>query len=252
MPRSFPLGVLDGAALPFKAVGLIARTPRLLGLALISAVVTSGVVVLLFITLWPLARSIAEHLVAGDGTTWSVVRTAGVVLLYVVLLVSTLLTVPHLVLAPLEDPLSEATEVSLGGFTPPPFSLGTFARGVVLSASHTLLRLVFLLGGVLVLLPLNLLPVVGSVAYAVVSFTWSAWWAASEYTAGPGARHHLGFFEVQRLLRRGSGATLGLGAVLVVLLWIPLVNFFLVPLAVVSGTLLYRGLAAPGGNAAPP
>ena len=123
MPRSFPLGVLDGAALPFRAVGLIARTPRLLGLSLLSAVVTSGVVVLLFITLWPLATHLAELSVTRDGTTWSVVRTALVVLLYVVLLVSTLLTVPHLVLAPLEDPLSEATEVAVGGFTAPPFSL---------------------------------------------------------------------------------------------------------------------------------
>ena len=252
MPRSFPLGVLDGAALPFRAVGLIARTPRLLGLSLLSAVVTSGVVVLLFITLWPLATHLAELSVTRDGTTWSVVRTALVVLLYVVLLVSTLLTVPHLVLAPLEDPLSEATEVAVGGFTAPPFSLGAFLRGVALSASHSLLRLVFILGGVLALLPLSLVPVVGGVAYAAVSFTWSAWWAASEYTAGPGARHGLGFFAVQRLLRSGSGASLGLGAVLVVLLWIPVVNFFLVPLAVVSGTLLYRGLSTTSGNVAPP
>ena len=40
------------------------------------------------------------------------------------------------------------------------------------------------------------------------------------------------------------------GAALYVLLWIPVLDFFLIPLAIVGGTLLYRGLEAAGAEAA--
>jgi CysZ protein len=36
------------------------------------------------------------------------------------------------------------------------------------------------------------------------------------------------------------------------ILWIPVVNVFLIPLAIVGGTLLYRGLRASGNLGLPP
>ena len=153
------------------------------------------------------------------------------------------LTVPHLVLAPLEDPLSQATDRALGRPVPEtPFSLGAVLTGTARSALHTVLRLAFMVAGVVALLPLHVVPLVGNVASMVLSFLWASWWAATEYAAGPAAREGLGFFATQRLLRAHAAATLGLGGALFLLLWVPVVQFFLVPVAVVSGTLLFRRL----------
>lgn len=50
-------------------------------------------------------------------------------------------------------------------------------------------------------------------------------------------------------LRGRLALALGFGAALTLLLWVPVLNFFLMPLAVVAGTLLFCGLR---GNAKPP
>ena len=44
------------------------------------------------------------------------------------------------------------------------------------------------------------------------------------------------------MLARRTGVALGFGLSITVLLWVPLLNLFLVPLAVVAGTLLHRSL----------
>jgi len=48
------------------------------------------------------------------------------------------------------------------------------------------------------------------------------------------------------VLARRPWLCLGFGLVLVALLWVPLLNLFLVPLAVCAGTLLYRSLVSAG------
>ena len=49
--------------------------------------------------------------------------------------------------------------------------------------------------------------------------------------------------EVLATLKKRPGATFGFGLALWLLLWLPVVNCFLMPLAVVAGTLLYREAA---------
>jgi CysZ protein len=51
---------------------------------------------------------------------------------------------------------------------------------------------------------------------------------------------------VIRALRTRLPLALGFGATLWVLLWVPVLNFFLMPVAVVAGTLLFRGLLSSG------
>jgi CysZ protein len=54
------------------------------------------------------------------------------------------------------------------------------------------------------------------------------------------------FRAVRAALRRRSMATLGFGLALYLMLFVPVLNFFLVPLAVVGGTLLFRALRIEG------
>ena len=60
-------------------------------------------------------------------------------------------------------------------------------------------------------------------------------------------RHLYPFAQVRRVLRQRWALCLGFGAGVYVLLWVPILNSFFLPVAVVGGTLLYRGLLAVGG-----
>lgn len=230
--------------LPFRAARLILTTPKLLGWSLLASAVTAVTLLALLIGLWPVARHFSD---IGHGGWRDVVGTGAAILLYLVLLVLSALTVPTLLLAPLQDPISEATEERCGDFTAPPFSFARMVRGALLSASHNILRLLFMLLGLAVLFPLNFIPAVGNVAWVTLGALWSMWWLSVEYVSGPMARHLLPFRDVLTTLWAKRAASLGLGAALYVMLWVPVVNFFLVPTAVVSATLLFRALqtAAP-------
>ena len=94
-------------------------------------------------------------------------------------------------------------------------------------------------------MPLNWIPVAGSVIYAVLSTLWTIWWVAAEYLSGPMARHLLPFRAVLQAMRGRPWLVMGMGATLYVVLWVPVLNCFLVPLAVVAGTLLFRALPTP-------
>jgi len=191
------------------------------------------------------ARGATALLRADSG--WQHAASIGLtVIFFIMLFVVGALTVPNLLLAPLQDPLSEATELRCGDFTAAPFSVGGLVKGIKESLCHTLLRLFLMLLGSVVLFPLHLIPVAGSVLWVVFSSVWSMFWISAEHLSNPMARNLRSFREVLRVLRARLPLALGFGAALYALLWVPVLNFFLMPVAVVAGTLLYRGLLRSG------
>lgn len=240
-----------GLSLPFRALSVMISTPKLVGLSLLSGLVTAGVLVGLGWFWWGRAFGWSEALV-GSGS-WRSVGSAilGVLLFSLTFFVSAL-TVPNLVLAPLQDPISEATETRCGDFVAPPFSMGRTVEGTLHSLGHTLLRLATQLLGIGVLLPLNLIPGAGSIAWAVAGSAWSMFCLSIEHLSNPMARHFYPFGQVVLVLRRRLALAFGFGAALYVMLWVPVLNFFLMPVAVVSGTLLFRALRAVDALGAPP
>ncbi|ATB28019.1 EI24 domain-containing protein [Melittangium boletus] len=245
--RSSPSDFFQGVGLIFRAWGLIFRTPRLLRLSALCALVTLVSLVGLGMLLW---TQLPDWL----GAVWSrpepwwgrAVWTLVLVILGVVgFVVGANVGLP-LVLAPLQDPLSEITEELCGNYASPSFRAGAFLRGLAVSLAHTLARLCFFLVGLAVLLPLNLIPGVGNVVWVVLSMVWTMLWLAGEHLAAPMTRHLYPFAQVRQTLRQRWPLCLGFGAGVHVLLWVPILNSFFLPVAVVGGTLLYRGLLAVG------
>ena len=235
-----------GLALPLRAFVLILSTPKLLGLSLLCAAVTSLTLVGVAWGAWALGQWGAGAMLSAD-SGWQHAASLGLgVVFFIVLFIVGALTAPNLLLAPLQDPLSEATETRCGDFTAPPFSAGGALRGIAESLLHTLLRLAFMALGLLVLFPLNLIPAAGSVLWVVLSSVWSMFWIAAEHLSNPMARHLRPFSQVMGALRKRLPLALGFGATLWLLLWVPVLNFFLMPVAVVAGTLLFRGLLRSG------
>lgn len=240
-----------GLVLPFRALKLVLTTPRLFLLSALCFVLTLATLIALLVFLWPAAGWITQGWVA-EGSWWRTALGGGLhFFVYLAIVAVGLLSVPSLLLAPLQDPLSEATETKLGGFTAPPFSMQRTIRGTTTSLLHTASRLLLMLVGFGLLLPLNFIPVAGSVLYAVLSSAWSMWWVCAEYLSGPAARHLLPFSSVLKTMRARPLYAMGMGATLYVVLWVPVLNCFLVPLAVVAGTMLFRALptvSAPAGT----
>jgi len=252
-PQSTYSDFFQGVGLLGRAFGLIFRTPKLFLLSALCALVTLVALVGLVLLLWNYTPELINAIVARPDTwygkaLWQLV----LVLTFVVLLVIGATTVPPLLLAPLQDPLSEATEELCGGFQAPPFTLPAFFRGVVTGVLHTLTRLFFLVLGLVVLLPLHLIPGVGSVLWTVLVSLWTMLWMAGEHLAGPMTRHLYPFSEVRRMLRERRALCLGFGAGVYLLLWVPVLNTFFLPVAIIAGTLLYRGLRATGQLPPPP
>lgn len=242
-----------GAVLPFRAFGLLFRSPRLLGLAAISSVVTLVALVawafLLFTYaegwmtgLWP--RPEAWYALA----LWYLVFVGG----FILFLVVGANTVPLLLTAPLQDTMSEATEAMCGDFRSEPLSMKSLLRGLRTSLSHTARRIAVLWLGHLLLFVLHFLPGVGSVLWSVLSVLWTVWWLTGEYLGGPMARRLYPFSEVRTAMRKRPAAALGFGMAVYLLLWVPLLNLFLIPLATVGGTLFFRALRASNDLQPPP
>ncbi len=251
--RAGPADVFQGLGLIFRAAHLIFRTPALKRLSALCAAVTLVALGALFVLLWMYAPDLLGWLWTRPEPWYGrVFWYLVLVLMFLVLLVVGANVVVPVVLAPLQDPLSELTEAECGGYTSPPFRLGSFLQGLATSLGHTVARVALLLVGLAVLFPLNLLPVVGNIAWTVLGTLWTVLWLAGEHLAAPMTRHQYRFAEVRRVMRQRWLLCLGFGAGVYVLLWVPILNSFFLPVAVVGGTLLYRGLLAVGNVPPPP
>jgi CysZ protein len=252
-PRPGLGDLFQGVALLGRSLRLIFRSPRLLGLSALCGVVTLVALGVLLFLLGAYTPDLVGALWARPGSWYGqALWYLALALTFVVLLVVGVSTVIPLVLAPLQDPLSETTEELCGDFTAPPFRPGAFLKGVVTSVGHTLARVLLLLAGLVVLLPLHLIPGLGSLAWTVLATLWSMTWLAGEHLAAPMTRHLYSFREVVRALRSRWLLCLGFGAGVHVLLWVPILNALFLPVAVVGGTLLYRGLRLSGQIPPPP
>lgn len=250
--RSHPLDFFAGLALPFTAARLILRSRRLLLLSALASAVTLAALVGLVAALWRYTRPLLAWTWPMPEPWYGQALWYGVLALtFVVLFVVGANTLPVLALAPLQDPLSEATEELCGDFRPAPFSLRTTLRQTLVSLGHTLARIGLLLLGHLGLVALNLVPGAGNAAWTVAATLWTMGWLAAEYLDAPMARHLYPFRLVHRMVWERLPLCLGFGAAIYILLWIPLLNACFIPVAVVSGTLLFRGLRSCGCLPAP-
>jgi len=242
-----------GFALPWSAFRLVFASTQLLLLTCIACAVTLVVLVALA---WGLVHSTGDGLallLPRPSAAWALMLwDALAVLVGGVLFVVGANTLPLLMLAVLQDPLSRTTEGLCGAPAPPPFSLQRAWRATTVALGHTALRVTLLVGGQLGLLLLNLLPGVGHVLWAVSSALWTMLWLAVEYVDSPMTRRGHSWATVRGMISRRLALSLGLGAALYLLLWIPVLDFFLVPVAVIAGTLFVRGLDAAGALPATP
>ncbi|MFT4705517.1 MAG: CysZ protein [Bradymonadia bacterium] len=151
-----------------------------------------------------------------------------------------------IVLAPLNDRLSEKVERAVGNVPEAPFSWGRFAADVAQGVAHSLLNLVLFLLAMALVLPLNLLPGAGSIVATGAGIVISASFMSLEFTDWPQARRRYSYRTKWSLARRQWPSFLGLGLGLYVMMAVPILNLLLLPVAITAGTLLFCELEKNG------
>lgn len=167
------------------------------------------------------------------------------------LLVTTYL-LAGIVATPFNDRLSDHVERTIVGSRSDPWLLDRFLVDLFWSVTHSLLSLSIYLAAMSVLLLVNLIPGVGNAVSVVVGALVSAAFFAREAMDGSFSRRRLGYLEKWRIVARHWPLTLGFGLVVAGAMWLPLLNFVVLPMSVVGGTLLFCHLERAGLVPAPP
>lgn len=139
--------------------------------------------------------------------------------------------------SPLNDLLSEKTEATVRTPQTVPFSvqyLWHLLRG-------ELLKSVFLIAVPILILVLNLIPVIGTLAYVALSSLFGMWAMGIAYIDYPVSRTTPGFRPRLRFYRQHFAAISGFG----IIFFIPFFNFIFSSPLVVGSTLLYLRLNEP-------
>ncbi len=118
----------------------------------------------------------------------------------------------------------------------------TIARLILRTLTRELLKLwYFISRGLLVSLGLFLLsfiPVI-NLAVPLLAILWGAWVMSVQYIDYPADNNHLSFKAMRNRLAQQRFAAVGFGGTAMLLSMVPILNIFLMPIAVAGGTLMW-------------
>ncbi len=144
-----------------------------------------------------------------------------------------------IIAAPFYGFLAEKTEQLVKGSTPDPESLASMIPRTLLRELRKLWYFVWR-GGLLALglFLLSFIPGI-SVVVPVVAFLWSAWSMSIQYVDYPADNHQWDFKKMRNALGKNNNSSFGFGGLVALGTMLPLANIFVMPIAVVGGTLYW-------------
>lgn len=249
---SVPFRLYTGATLPVRAArflaGRVSLWPHVVVPALITAVLFAYAVYAVVFRADALIASLWARPPVEQWWDWLVltgwygaVVVAGALLMAACYIA--VLLVGGLIAAPFNDFLSDRAESHLLPDDAVPSSEASLVDGTL----RALISTVSVLGAYAVtmvpILALNLIPGLGSILSTALGTIAGAGFLALEYCSGPLERRELRLGQRIRLLRRHAALAFGFGLGTAAFLWIPLVNFLTIPVAVVAGVMLSAGIA---------
>ncbi|MCB2227422.1 MAG: EI24 domain-containing protein [Desulfarculaceae bacterium] len=239
-----PLSFFHAAASVPRAWGFIWRHKRLWPLAAAPFFLNLAVFALAFwLSYTYLGGWVRGLLPTGEGWWWAALLYVLLVLMVLALLALELYlftVVGRIVSEPFLELLTRRTEaLAQGGAAGEDWADNGLARDLLRVIRQSLMRLIIYLAVMLPLLLINLIPGLGGAIYAVLAWLITAYFLALEFMDYPLDRRGLSLKQKGRYVRGLGLGWLGYGSAILALGLIPVVNFALLPLAAVGGTLLY-------------
>jgi len=141
--------------------------------------------------------------------------------------------------APFNSLLAERVEAYLVGDTHQPApSWITLIRSMPRLMGSEIAKLLYLIGCLVPLLILQFIPLINIVA-PILLFLFGAWMFTLEYMDYPMGNHGALFRQVRQKMRLDRRAAYGFGCGVAILSTIPIINLFIMPVAVAGATALY-------------
>jgi CysZ protein len=230
-------GFVAGITAPWRGFLTIARDPKLWPFVVAPAAITATLLVAALLTALFGAAPLTRWLLPGlHDDPW--LRALAMGLIWMLLSGAFGLTAwmsASLLCIPVNDRLSEMIE-SKRGELPPALS---WKQALPMSIRHSLAGFGLWLGIEACMLPLELVPGVGSAIHFVLGFLVSAFFVAHQLVDGALSRRAMRFRDKLRWLWLRPGPVFGLGIAGMALLAFPIVNLFGMPIAVAGGALLF-------------
>ena len=143
----------------------------------------------------------------------------------------------NLIAAPFNSLLSSRIEALLTGKKPQDINSDSFFRLMARTTKSEIQKILYAVKWFIPLIIITIIPVINIVA----PFLWilfAAWFFALEYNDYPLANRGMFFEEVKTYNRNNRMRSLGLGSAVFILTSIPVVNFFVMPVAIAGATKL--------------
>jgi CysZ protein len=146
--------------------------------------------------------------------------------------------VANLISAPFNGLLSEKVEEILTGKKPTESSLKDTIKDMPRALKREWCKIKYYLPRAIFLIVLFFIPAVSLIA-SILWFVFSCWMMAVEYVDFPMDNRKMVFAELPRYLRKHCLTSLGFGFAVVIASLIPIVNFTVMPAAVIGGTCMW-------------
>lgn len=148
-------------------------------------------------------------------------------------------TLANIIAAPFNGWLSEVLESQLTGKPAPDSGITGLIKDIPRILKRELVKLAYYLPRAILLLLLYFIPVFGQTVAPVLWFVFSAWMLAIQYCDYPFDNRKVSFNDMKLSLRRNKMDNLQFGAWVSVLTMIPIVNLFIMPVAVCGATSMW-------------
>lgn len=246
--RSF----LQGVRYALRGIRVVAGQPGLWSLVMAPAIILLGVFFGTSFFAWNLIGWAMSLLwTPGPQTGWFATGawvTLGLVVKLMVIGTTGLFLyfTAGLFATPFNDRLSESVETQVLGPYEEPFDWRVLLGDLWNSVGHTALSLLIWVAVMGVAFLLNLIPGIGSVFSFVLGASATAIFIGREAMDGCMSRRRMTYDHKYRIVFSQFWMVFGFGLVVSALLWIPFLNFVLLPMAVAGGSLMYCHLEQEG------
>lgn len=154
-------------------------------------------------------------------------------------------TIANWIAAPFNGLLAEQLEAKLTGKTLPDSGFTGIIKDIPRIMKREWKKLAYYLPRALLLLLIYFIPAVGQILFPIVWFLFSAWMMSIQYNDYPFDNHKISFADMKSTLAKERVRNLQFGGVVNLLTMIPILNLFIMPVAVCGATKMwvdrYRG-----------
>lgn len=232
-----------GFFFPFKSIKLFFKYPKLIGYSIVPIVINLVIYGTVFFYTYKWIMGMSEdalEISVSNNILFEIVRTFLKIFYFIlILLICYFLFIIFggIVSAPFNERISGFIEEKV--YNEKVVNDLPFIKDAVESIKAELKKILFYLSGIIPLFLINFIPMIGSVISLVAGTGFSFFFNALDYLDYPLTRRMTGFREKLKIVNSRKMLSYGFGAMAFILTFIPVINVFMKPILVASGTSLF-------------